>query len=85
MARGINLHEEIRLSRVWAVDPLRLPRGCAPTKEDKWSHLKGIKFPRIQSDEVSLLIGCDVPEAHWVNDQRRGRRGQPYAVCTHLG
>ena len=86
VARGINLHEEIMLSRVWAVDPLRLPRGGAPTKEDtdKWSHLKGIKFPRIQSDEVLLLIGCDVPEAHWMCDQRRGRRGQPYAVCTPL-
>ena len=34
---------------------------------------------------MSLLIGCDVPEAHWVCDQRRGRRGQPYAVCTPLG
>ena len=87
VARGINLHEEITLSRVWAVDPLRLPRGGAPTKEDtdKWSHLKGKNFPRIQSDEVSLLIGCDVPEPHWVCDQRRSRRGQPYAVCTPLG
>ena len=87
VARGINLHEEITLSRVWAVDPLRLPQGGAPTKEgtDKWSHLKGINFPRIQSDEVSLLMGCDVPEAHWVYDRRRGRRGRPYAVCTSLG
>ena len=49
MARGINLHEEIMLSGVWAVDPFRLPRRGAPTKEDtdKWSHLKGIDFPRI--------------------------------------
>ena len=40
---------EITLSMVWAVDPLRLPRGGAPTKEDtdKWSHLKGINFHRI--------------------------------------
>ena len=28
VARGINLHEEITLSRIWAVDPSRLPRGC---------------------------------------------------------
>ena len=34
---------------------------------------------------MSVLIGSDVPEAHWVFDQRRGRRGQPYAVCTPLG
>ena len=87
VVRGIHLHEEITLRRVWAVDPLRLPRGSAPTKEDtdRWSHLKGINLPRIRSDEVSLLIGCDVPEAHWMCDQRRGRRGQPYAVCTPLG
>ena len=34
---------------------------------------------------MSVLIGSDVPEAHWVCDQRRGRRAQPYAVCTPLG
>ena len=34
---------------------------------------------------MSVLIGSDVPEAHWVYDQRRGRRAQPYAVCTPLG
>ena len=34
---------------------------------------------------MSVLIVSDVPEAHWVCDQRRGRRGQPYAVCTPLG
>ena len=32
-----------------------------------------------------MLIGSDVPEAHWVCDQRRGRHAQPYAVCTPLG
>ena len=38
----------------------------------------------MQSDYVSVLIGSNVPEAHWVCDQRRGRRGQPYAVCNLL-
>ncbi|XP_028404802.1 uncharacterized protein LOC114527367 [Dendronephthya gigantea] len=32
-----------------------------------------------------MIIGCDVPEAHWVLDQRRGRRKEPYAVKTLLG
>lgn len=85
--RGLRMDEEIELNRVWTVETLRLPQGSSPTKEDaaQWSHLNGIDFPRIQNDKVSLLIGCDVPEAHWVCDQRRGRRGQPYAVLTPLG
>ncbi|PFX11376.1 hypothetical protein AWC38_SpisGene24930, partial [Stylophora pistillata] len=85
--RGLQMQEEIVLDRVWTADTLCLPQGSPPTKEDTagWPHLKGIVFPRAQSDEVSVLIGSDVPEAHWVCDQRRGRRGQPYAVCTPLG
>ena len=85
--RGLQMKEEVVLDRVWTVDTLCLPQGSPPTKEDtaKWPHLKGIDFPRAQSDKVSVLIGSDVPEAHWVCDQRRGRRGQPYAVCTPLG
>lgn len=64
-----------------------LPQSVVPTKEDtaKRPHLNGIEFPRIQSNDVSVLIGSDVPEAHWVYEQRRGRRGQPYAVRTPVG
>ncbi|KAL9976464.1 hypothetical protein ACROYT_G013771 [Oculina patagonica] len=85
--RGLRMDEEIELNRVWTVDTLRLPQGSPPMKEDaaQWPHLNGIDFPMIQNDKVSLLIGCDVPEAHWVCDQRRGWRGQPYAVRTPLG
>ena len=53
----------------------------------QWPHLKGVKFPRLEGEEkaVSILIGNDVPEAHWVYDERRGRRKQSYAVRTPLG
>ena len=85
--RGLRMNEDVELNRVWTVDTLYLPQSVVPTKEDtaKWPHLNGIEFPKIPSNEVSVLIGSDVPEAHWVNDQRRGRRGQPYAVCSPLG
>ena len=81
------MDEEIALDKVWMVDTLHLPQGSSPAEEDRaqWPHLNGIHFPRIESDTVSVLIGRDVPEAHWVYDQRCGRRGQPYAVCTPLG
>ena len=52
-------------------------QGSLPTKEDtaKWPHLKGIDFPRKESDQVSVLIGSDVPEAHWACHQWRGSSG----------
>ncbi|XP_067030756.1 uncharacterized protein [Acropora muricata] len=43
------------------------------------------KFPRLDGKAIEILIGNDVPEAHWVFEQRRGRRKQPYAVRTPLG
>jgi Pao retrotransposon peptidase/Family of unknown function (DUF5641)/Protein of unknown function (DUF1759)/Integrase zinc binding domain len=50
-----------------------------------WPHLKGIPFPSNTSNEVAVLIGCDVPEAHWVYEQRIGDRNQPFATRTPLG
>jgi hypothetical protein len=32
-----------------------------------------------------MIIGSDVPEAHWVLEERRGGRKEPYAVRTPLG
>ena len=56
------MEEKIVLDRVWTVDTWCLPPGSPPTKEDtaKWPRLKGIDFPRTQSDRVSVLklIGC---------------------------
>lgn len=74
------------LHKVWTEDNLCLPQGSPPTKEvtAKWPHLSVIDFPEIQSDTVLVLIGSDVPEAHWVCDQRHGRHGQPYDVCTRM-
>ena len=62
------MNKLLTLNRVWAVDSLGLPRIGAPTEEEtvKWSHLRGINFPIIQSDEVLVLIGYDIPKAHWV-------------------
>ncbi|CAH8650301.1 unnamed protein product, partial [Schistosoma rodhaini] len=64
--------------------------GHKPTKSVmsglvKWQHLNDVPLQFIDSGEVVLLIGCDVPEAHWVLDQRLGGRKNPYAVKTLLG
>ena len=34
---------------------------------------------------MTLLIGTDVPEAHWKLEERRGERKEPYAIRTPLG
>ena len=81
--------EPILLDRVWTVDRLPISKRSIPSDEDvsQWPHLEGVKFPRLDGEEktVSILIGNDVPEAHWVYEEKRGRRKQPYAVRTPLG
>ena len=81
--------DPIVLGKVCTVDRLPMSKQSVPSDEDvsQWPHLKGVKFPRLDGEEkvVSILIGNDVPEAHWVYDERRGRRKQPYAVRTPLG
>ncbi|VDP21088.1 unnamed protein product [Echinostoma caproni] len=51
----------------------------------RWPHLRDLCFKEADSLEVDLLIGCDVPEAHWVLNQRLGGRGEPYAAHTMFG
>ena len=51
----------------------------------RWPHLAGIKLPTIPNKDIGILIGCDVPEAHVVVQQRIGHGRQPYAVKTNLG
>ncbi|WP_239110333.1 reverse transcriptase domain-containing protein, partial [Streptococcus dysgalactiae] len=51
----------------------------------RWAHLSDIPFEEIEEEEVVLLIGCDIPEAHWSLEQRVSGRKQPYAVKTLLG
>ena len=80
--------DPILLDKVWTVDRLPISKHSVPSHEDvsQWPHLKGVKFKRINREEkaVSILTGNDVPEAHWVYDERRGRRKQPYAVRSPL-
>ena len=41
-------------------------------------------IPELKNPEVTLLIGTDVPEAHWRLEERRGRKNKPYAIRTSL-
>lgn len=84
--RALSSDECIQLDRVWTVDKLPVSKKSIPSTEDirDWPHLQGISIPKLDK-EVSILIGNDVPEAHWVFEERRGRRKQPCAARTLLG
>ena len=79
--------ETLYMEKVWSVENLPISAEGVPTTNDikQWPHLVGVDIPVINTDEVGLLIGSNVPEAFWVQEQRRGGRGQPYAVRSPLG
>ncbi|CAL8088051.1 unnamed protein product [Calicophoron daubneyi] len=83
---SIDEREHIKLEEAYAVDdiPIR-PPTTNRDEANKWPHLKDIDFYDTTCKEVTLLIGCDVPEAHWALDQRISGRKLPYAVQTLLG
>ncbi|KAK2551629.1 hypothetical protein P5673_027396 [Acropora cervicornis] len=84
---ALNGDDSVRLDKVWTMDHLPVLNRNIPCEEDvkRWPHLRGIEFPKLDGKAIEILIGNDVPEAHWVFEQRRGRRKQPYAVRTPLG
>ena len=51
----------------------------------QWPHLQDIVLPSIDESEIKLIIGSNVPDAFWVLDERRGERGEPYAIRSPLG
>ena len=71
---------------MWTVDRLNVLSRSIPSAKDVqgWSHLSGIELPEIQNKDVRVLIGCNVPEAFWVMEERRGKRGEPieYDHCS---
>ncbi|CAH8613476.1 unnamed protein product [Schistosoma rodhaini] len=77
----------IKIEGAYAINNLPIKRAEIPPMDfqERWKHLKGVQLPTITCDKVGLLLGVDVPEAHWVIDQRIGKPKQPYATLTMLG
>ncbi|VDP92643.1 unnamed protein product [Echinostoma caproni] len=48
----------------------------------RWPHLHNLLFEDVPDTRLDILIGSDVPGAHWVLDQRVGGRRDPYTVRT---
>ncbi|XP_045213227.2 uncharacterized protein LOC123564038 [Mercenaria mercenaria] len=84
---SIDRSETVTLNKVWSVDRLPISLRSLPdcSQVGKWKHLADISLPRIKQGQVELLIGSDTPEAFWVEEERRGNRGEPYAIRSILG
>lgn len=85
--QGLNQKDCIEIPNALSVKDLSVVRSCIPTTKDfeNWRHLNGIEIPELDNPEVTILIGTDVPEAHWKLEERRGKRKEPYAIRTPLG
>ena len=79
--------DRVDVVRLWTVDKLNASSRSIPSEQDvkQWPHLRDIKLPSISEKEVRLIIGTNVPDAFWVLEERRGNKGEPYAIRTPLG
>ena len=85
--KSLDGFEVIEVKRAYTVPSILDMKSDIPSKEllSKWSHLEDINFSSLPSAAVSVLLGLDIPEVHWILEQRRGRKGDPYADLTPLG
>ncbi|XP_013384334.1 uncharacterized protein LOC106154518 [Lingula anatina] len=65
--------------------PVSSEQICNAQDASRWPHLKDVNIEELEDKKVEILIGCDVPEAHWLLDERRGKRQQPVGIKTILG
>lgn len=84
---ALRCNDTIELDRVWSVERLPISIKSLPERREvsMWNHLKDIYLPRISEGQVELLIGSDTPDAFWVQEERRGSSGEPYAIRSVLG
>ncbi|XP_057377898.1 uncharacterized protein LOC130699710 [Daphnia carinata] len=75
--------------RAYAVDNLQVAQN--PTfsglQAKAFPHLQGLKLPEVQSDQVTILIGLDVADAHDHSESRKPMDGStgPVAFNTPFG
>ena len=84
---SLNRQEVIQVDKAWSVDniPDLRPLKFSYSHLNSWKHLKGLLLPRMTDSRISLLIGANIPKAHWVLDQRRAGSNEPYAIKGPLG
>ncbi|THD18850.1 hypothetical protein D915_010530 [Fasciola hepatica] len=77
--------ELIEINRAWTVRQLPELKRFVPGRANDWAHLHDINLPTIEGGRVSILIGMNVPAAHWVLEHRYGGKADSYAIRAPLG
>ena len=87
LVSALNDDQYTELTEVFCVEKLPIsPNPCLTEKElNSWTHLRGIEIPKLSHPDVQLLIGIDNPELFWTQEERYGKRREPFAIKTFLG
>ncbi|KAK3729175.1 hypothetical protein QZH41_000580 [Actinostola sp. cb2023] len=77
----------LNIPKLWTVDNLNVASHSIPSNADvkRWPHLYDVNLLDIEDKKVKLIIGSNVPEAFWVMEERRGNKGEPYAIRSPFG
>ena len=77
----------VNVSNAWVVQDLQLPTSQITSKEmkQKWPHLHDIEFPPPNNNDVTILIGADMPHLLLHLDYKVGKQNDPVAIKTKLG
>ena len=67
-------HRKLRIEDIRIIERLNV-KPFKPSDLSRWPHLSGISIPEI--DEVTVLIGANIPEVQVHEESRTGRIGEP--------
>ncbi|VDP43817.1 unnamed protein product [Schistosoma curassoni] len=84
---SIDFSSSVKVQKVLTVKKLPAVYRTVPTAQQiiSWSHLKDISFPRVEDENVKLLIGCNALGVREMKEIRTGKTNEPSAVRTILG
>lgn len=79
--------DNMQTVKAWAVDHLPSVTSLVPEREQRqeWQHLHSLELPTPCPGPIAILIGMDIPSAHWVYESKFGGTQDPYAVRTPFG
>ena len=79
--------KEIAVRDARAVQDLTIPLKhlAVRTKRDLWPHLCKVRFPEVEKNKVSVLIGTNVQEAFIPLEVKKGEPNDPFVIRSCLG
>ncbi len=85
--KGLNEPSVFKAYNVLVQDHLIDVNSSIPTHQilKDYEHLRDLKFSKLSSNKIELLLGQDVQGAFCVSELRYGAEDEPHALHTSLG